>query len=67
MEKVQPLAYSVSDLCVVLKLSKQSIYDEINSGRLRSYKAHGRRLASHDAALEYIQAREAETLESVAS
>ncbi len=62
MEQVESLAYSVNGICIALNLSKQSVYDEINSGRLRSFKAHGRRLISRKAADDYINALEAETI-----
>lgn len=62
MGEIEPLAYNVNDLGVVLNLSKQSIYNEINAGRLRSFKAHGRRLVSRVAVEEYIRAREAESV-----
>ena len=63
----EPITYTVNELGGVLKLSKQSLYDEINAGRLRSFKAHGRRLVSATAVSEYIEAREAETLASMAA
>ena len=58
-----PLAFSVPDACKVLPVSRQTIYDLINQGRLRSFTEGRRRFVSRSAIEEYIAAREAAELE----
>jgi len=55
------LTYSIDEACKALKVSKPTLYEEINAGRLRSYLVGRRRLISAKAAREWIAARERET------
>jgi excisionase family DNA binding protein len=55
------VVYSIPDVMTVLNISRQTVYDEINSGRLRSFKVKARRLVSANAISEYIREREEET------
>ena len=52
------LAFSVPDACQALSISRQTLYDLIGSGRLRSYKEGKRRFISQAAMLAYIADRE---------
>ena len=55
-------SYSINQLMEVLHVSRQTVYDEINSGRLKTFKIGRRRFVSDDALREYIKDREEETL-----
>jgi excisionase family DNA binding protein len=55
-------AYSIPDVMEALNISRQTVYDEINAGRLRSFKIASRRLVSAHALSEYVHDREAESL-----
>ena len=46
--------------------SRQTVYNEINAGRLESYKVGRRRFVSEEACVKYVRAREAEARRSVA-
>lgn len=54
-----PVAYSIDDALKVLPVSRQTLYDLINQGALRSFKQGRRRLISRAALLNYIAEREA--------
>lgn len=51
---------TINDLCLVLKLGRNKIYEEIASGRLRTYTVGRRRYSTDEAVEEYIRAREKE-------
>lgn len=53
--------YSIEQACKVLNFSRQTIYEEINSGRLKTYKVGTRRFVSVGAIDTYIKDRELET------
>lgn len=53
-------ANSIRDTSKILKVSIQTIYNEISSGRLKTYKIGRRRFVSADAMHKYIKDREAE-------
>lgn len=53
-------ANSMNEAAQVLNIGHQKLYDEINSGRLRTYKVGRRRYCSGEAILEFIHDREAE-------
>ncbi len=52
------LAYSVSGLAVETTLSKQTLYAEIEAGRLRAVRIRGRLVIPADAVAEWLQANE---------
>ncbi|QVL50780.1 MAG: helix-turn-helix domain-containing protein [Thiocapsa sp.] len=47
-------AHTVDEAMRALNLSRQSLYDEINSGRLASYKYGSRRFVPVQAEIEWI-------------
>ncbi len=55
------LTYSINETIEALGLSRQTVYNEINAGRLRSFRVGKRRLVSNDALQEWVKAREIET------
>ncbi|HAO32711.1 MAG TPA: helix-turn-helix domain-containing protein [Candidatus Competibacter sp.] len=55
---INRLAYNIPDACKVLSTSRQTLYDLINDGRLRSFKEGKRRYVSRAAIDDYIAARE---------
>ena len=55
-----PLGYSVPEVMEALGISRQTVYSEINSGRLRSFKIRGRRLVAPKAIDDYVADRERE-------
>ncbi len=62
---VTPISHTIPQVMDELNLSRATVYVEINSNRLRTYKIGRRRMVSHDALLEYIHAREAESVAEV--
>jgi len=60
--KLNIFSYSINQLMEVLHVSRQTVYDEINSGRLKTFKIGRRRFVSDDALREYIKDREEEML-----
>lgn len=52
--KTQPIAYSVSGLAVQTSLSKQTIYAEIDAGRLRSKRVRNRIVIPRAAVDEWL-------------
>ncbi len=54
------LAVSVDEASRLVKLSRPTIYSEINSGRLKSFSQGRRRLISLRALKDWIAARERE-------
>lgn len=58
------ITYSIEEACRLLKLSKPTLYDEINRGRLRTYTVGRRRLVSATAARAWIEAREQEAADA---
>ena len=64
---MDPLTHNVERTCERLGFkSRQTFYNEVNSGRLRTYKVGRRRFASEEACVEYVRAREAEMQEAAA-
>ena len=55
-------AFSMEELTQVLGLSKPTIYEEMNSGRLRSYTVGTRRFATREAVREWQAGQEATTV-----
>ena len=53
-------SYSVNEVAERNSLCRQSIYNEINAGRLRSFKVGKSRRISDEAEREWIRQREAE-------
>jgi excisionase family DNA binding protein len=53
------LAYSITGLAKALGISRPTLYNEINSGRIATFKLGGRRLVSVASAQAYIAAAEA--------
>lgn len=60
VEEIQPLAYSVDEAADMLGVCRTTIFNEIKSGDLRSFKIGRRRLISEDALEDYIQNKEIE-------
>ena len=60
----RPEVYSVPDLMLVLSVSRQTAYNLIQSGKLRSFTIGRRRMVSRDALLSFIREREAAAAES---
>lgn len=55
---IQRLAYNIPDACKVLSTSRQTIYNLIDQGRLRSFTEGRRRYVSRQAIDDYIMGRE---------
>ncbi len=60
------LTFSIRETEAELKLSHQSVYNELNSGRLKSYRVGRRRFVSRQAIESYIRDREAENVSDAA-
>jgi excisionase family DNA binding protein len=58
---------SVEYACAAIGVSRATLYDLINSGRLRSYRIGRARRISSDAISDCIKALEAETAQGAAS
>jgi len=56
--KLNIFSYSINQLMEVLHVSRQTVYDEINSGRLKTFRIGRRRFVSDDALRKYIKDRE---------
>jgi excisionase family DNA binding protein len=56
MEPTPRLAFSVSELATETSLSKQTIYKEIDEGRLRARRIRGRIVIPADAVDEWLKA-----------
>ncbi len=54
-------ANTMPETCEALGFGHQKLYDEINAGRLKTYKVGRRRYASEEAIRQYIRDREAES------
>ncbi len=54
------LTYSINDAIDALNLSRQSVYNEINANRLKTYRVGRRRFISAEALSEWVRGREAE-------
>ena len=52
----EPTALSVADVAARVGLSKQSVYREVEDGRLRAVRIRGRLLVPADAVAEWLQA-----------
>ena len=57
---VPPLTYSIEEAMKELNISRQIIYNEVNSGRLKTYTIGRRRFISRDAIAAFIRDREKE-------
>jgi excisionase family DNA binding protein len=55
---IQRLAYNIPDACKVLSTSRQTLYNLIDQGRLRSFTEGRRRYVSRQAIDDYIMGRE---------
>jgi len=55
------VALSIPEAMKALRMSRQSLYREITSGRLRTYCVGRRRYISTEAILKWVRAREAES------
>lgn len=54
--------YSISEICMILGVCRDTLYREINSGRIQTFKVGPRRrFVSQEALQNYIKQREAET------
>lgn len=53
----QPFAYSVAELARATTVSKQTIYAEIEAGRLRAVRVRSRLVIPHAAVDEWLSAR----------
>lgn len=62
----QKLTYSIPEVCIELNLCRQSVYHEINAGRLSTYRVGTRRFVSRRALEAYVADREAEAAPGVA-
>ena len=56
---IQPVN-TIKETSDILRQSHQTTYNEINSGRLKTYKVGRRRFVSAEALRKYIKDREAE-------
>ena len=56
-----PLAHHVYKAAELAGVSRATLYQEIKSGRLRTFKVGARRLISSDALRDWIRDREVET------
>lgn len=59
--RVPRMGLSIPEVMESLNLARQTVYDEIGAGRLRSYKVGARRLVSPAALDAYVADREAAT------
>ena len=64
--KQNPMAYSIEEFAAIYGVGRTSVFEEISSGRLRTYKVGRRRYISAEAAAEWQRAREAEAMGEVA-
>jgi excisionase family DNA binding protein len=58
--------YRISEVMVLLSLSRSVIYEQIRAGRLRTVKQGSRRLVPHAAIAEYVALLEHESEERAA-
>ena len=57
---MENITNSIQEAAKILGLSRQSVYNELNAGRLKSYKVGKRRFISSQALSQYVRDREAE-------
>ena len=62
---VHPFANDVDTSAELAGVSRATLYKEIKTGRIRTFKVGARRLISVDALLNWIRDREAETGQEV--
>jgi len=55
------LGFTIPDIMQMAKISRQTAYNEINSGRLKSYKIGSLRRVSPEAANDWIAQLESES------
>lgn len=56
------IGYSISEVCMILGVCRDTVYNEINTGRLKTFKVGPRRrFVSQDALQTYVKQREAAT------
>lgn len=61
MTQLDP-TYTIAEARALLRIGHQTIYNELNAGRLGSYTVGRRRYITGDSILAYIRAREAESV-----
>lgn len=55
-------SYSIAEVCIALGVCRDTIYGEINAGRLKTFKVGPRRrFVSQEALQDYTKQRESET------
>ncbi len=59
----EKLSYSIQDAIEALGVSRQKIYNEMASGRLKSFRIGRRRFVAHGSIIEYINDRVREAAE----
>ena len=57
---IQPVN-TIKETSDILRMSHQTTYNEINAGRLETFKVGRRRYVSEEALTKYIKSREAES------
>jgi hypothetical protein len=62
-----PLAYGIEDVPPAIGLPRSTIFEEVRTGRLPSFKVGRRRNVTHWALVEYARQREQETLTAESS
>ncbi len=56
------MGYSIAEVCAIFGVCRDTIYNEINAGRLKTFKiGPRRRFVSQDALQDFVRQREAET------
>jgi len=58
VQQLQKLGYSIEEFAKLLGVCKQTIYNEINNGNLKTFKVGRRRFVSPQAGTKYIADRE---------
>jgi len=58
--RLERISYTLLQVEDILNLSHQAIYNEINAGRLRTFKIGRRRFVSGDALIQFVKDREKE-------
>lgn len=63
----EQIAYSVEEAMRITRIGRTRFYQEINSGKLRTFKAGRRRLVSAEALYDWVHRLEAEQLQESAT
>jgi excisionase family DNA binding protein len=61
----EKLAFSITEACALAGVKKDTLYSEINAGRLRTAKINRRRVIRREALDEWLAAREFETQQAM--